>query len=820
MKFAFLAHPTSLRQKNYVRAVDLMNKLVAEGEGGYQPELWRRRDEVRYAETAAVRSLTGATCAGELREFPLTAQEMMVDVAAAQRSVARAVEELAARGAELVGLGGTTSIVGGRGVVTARDAPVPVTSGNSLTAYAAHAELLRAIELLEREPTSTRVVVVGYPGSISLALARMLVEAGVPVDLVHSGRSSEAALRRHLGTAADEVSFFDDVAACVDGARFFVTATSVGDVIDEDTLSPGSVVIDVALPRDVRRSARRRWDVLTIDGGFVAADDRVMLGATLAGMSINRHLNACLAETIVLALEGRPETYSIGRDLPVAKVCEIGTIAARHGFTPFPMSSWEEPLDDDAVRRLAPFHQRSTVIDLAGPAAALDRYRRFADRLLVDHVEFNHIDLVADRARGTVVTAGGVDYLDLDACHGLAALGHHPPDVDAALVDHLSREVASVVTHVGVPRGTAELCERISSLLPGPDRPVTVTTSGEEAITVAERTARVATGRSQVLRVDVFAPRPGETAGSSPGIVALPGAVAADLATLDRSVDERTAAIIIEPFVDEVEPGAVERAKRFYQAVQALAAARGAVLICDERSTAWRAAAGLASVELGLDPDVVCLGEVLSGASVPIGAAAMRQELWESASRHVPGSPVHTTPTGRNDLASTAALAAWPRLVDPATWRNVAAQGAAIKAGLSSLVERREFPQRLSGTGLLWHLKCGAPLDGALEGMRDDLTARSPGSLRTMIRELPVQVRDAAESFAGLFEDALEQFLFDRIITKLAHDHRVLIDRTRRTPRTLLITPPLIISSEETTRFVAALDAVFEDLATFEPRVA
>jgi predicted amino acid dehydrogenase len=96
---------------------------------------------------------------------PMTAREMVAAEAARLRDA----------GARLIGLGGATSIVGDRGLWTARQIDTAVTSGNSLTVYAAHQELLHVVRLLELKPELTRVAVVGYPGSIGLAVAKLLL---------------------------------------------------------------------------------------------------------------------------------------------------------------------------------------------------------------------------------------------------------------------------------------------------------------------------------------------------------------------------------------------------------------------------------------------------------------------------------------------------------------------------------------------------------------------------------------------------------------------------------------------------------------------
>ena len=41
---------------------------------------------------------------------------------------------------------------------------------------------------------------------------------------------------------------------------------------------------------------------------------------------------ACMAETMVLALEGRYESYSLGKQVRVEQVREIAQLARKHGF--------------------------------------------------------------------------------------------------------------------------------------------------------------------------------------------------------------------------------------------------------------------------------------------------------------------------------------------------------------------------------------------------------------------------------------------------------------------------------------------------------
>jgi hypothetical protein len=63
-----------------------------------------------------------------------------------------------------------------------------------------------------------------------------------------------------------------------------------------------------------------------------------------------------MAETIALALEGRFEDYTLGKDLTRDRVEEIGVIAKRHGFRLSGFRSFEQEVTEqhiETVRRNA-----------------------------------------------------------------------------------------------------------------------------------------------------------------------------------------------------------------------------------------------------------------------------------------------------------------------------------------------------------------------------------------------------------------------------------------------------------------------------------
>lgn len=101
-------------------------------------------------------------------------------------------------------------------------------------------------------------------------------------------------------------------------------------VLDIMKVKPGCVITDVARPLDLSpEDVAKRPDVLVIESGeILLPGDPEMKNIGL----LHKVAYACLAETIVLALEGRFEAFTLGRDLEWEKVREIYKMGLKHGM--------------------------------------------------------------------------------------------------------------------------------------------------------------------------------------------------------------------------------------------------------------------------------------------------------------------------------------------------------------------------------------------------------------------------------------------------------------------------------------------------------
>ena len=282
-----------------------------------------------------LRSITGKEADGELILCPLLPDQILnMDKNFVLERIIEAGKIAQGLGAKILGLAAYTSNVGRKGVLVANVLDIPVTTGTSYTIATAIGAISRATNDIGIELSRAKVVIIGATGAIGSICAQILADKIRSLTLVARNRERLDNLVKYIrnnSIAIINTSVEIDKALLRD-ADIVITATSTpANLIDVKYLKPGALICDISIPKNVLpESVNLRQDILVIDGGIIKVPGDVDFHFDIGlppGLTY-----ACIAETMILALEGRFESYSLGGNISLAKVKEIAQLGAKHGF--------------------------------------------------------------------------------------------------------------------------------------------------------------------------------------------------------------------------------------------------------------------------------------------------------------------------------------------------------------------------------------------------------------------------------------------------------------------------------------------------------
>jgi predicted amino acid dehydrogenase len=352
----------------------------------------------------AIKSAAGRRAYGEFIAVPRTTDEFL------QMPKQQALAELKAavamardRGARIVGLGAFTAVASMGGLYL-KDEGIPVTTGNSYTVVSAVDAVNTATDILRFDRSTVTAAVVGAAGSIGKGIALLLSETVPRLILIGNPKNKDSSYRLHqvaaeiyryqsallnqgrplkpgsmgrllsacaelppagsppeafeefaLGTGRrlKLIEFSTDIDAVLARADVVISATSTtGKIIHAGNLKQGSIVCDVSRPPNVSEEVDwARPDVLVIDGGVIEVPGLPSLGWDFGfeeGLAY-----ACMAETMMLALEQRYKHYSLGSSgVNLETILQTRYWASEHGFKLAAFRSFNRPLSEERWQKL------------------------------------------------------------------------------------------------------------------------------------------------------------------------------------------------------------------------------------------------------------------------------------------------------------------------------------------------------------------------------------------------------------------------------------------------------------------------------------
>ncbi|MFJ6534472.1 acetylornithine transaminase [Microbacterium sp. NPDC091662] len=355
--------------------------------------------------------------------------------------------------------------------------------------------------------------------------------------------------------------------------------------------------------------------------------------------------------------------------------------------------------------------------------------------------------------------AEGRRHLDFLAGIAVTSLGHaHPAFVDA--VSTQAATLAHVSNYFATPPQLA-LAARLKRLAgAGIDGRVFFSNSGAEANEAAFKLARLHGGTERPRILALENGFHGRTMGSlaltakesmrapfepmPAGVEHIPATIEA----LEAAMDERVAAIIVEPIQGEA--GVVELPDGYLAAARSLTLAHGALLIVDEIQTgAGRTGEWFGFSHEGITPDAITLAKGIGG-GFPIGALVT---YGRASSLFTPGS--HGSTFGGNPLATAVADAVLAEIESAGLVENAARRGAQLREILLAIDS--PLIEGVRGRGLLVGVALTAPVAGHVVAAAQErgliVNAANPETVR-IAPALTIGDTELAE-FRELFTAAL-----------------------------------------------------------------
>ena len=313
----------------------------------------------------------------------------------------------------------------------------------------------------------------------------------------------------------------------------------------------------------------------------------------------------------------------------------------------------------------------------------------------------------------------GKEYIDCMGGYGVALVGHQNQRVNKAIKDQVDK---IITVHSSLYNKTREeFLKTLIGLAPKGLTQVHLNNSGAEAIEAAIKFARKFTGKKGMVAMK------GSYHGKSFGALSLTFnpkykkafeplvekvsfASFGDMESLRSVIDDDTAFVILEPI--QGESGIIVAPEGFLQEVRKLCDEKGILLIFDEiQAGLGRTGRLWACDHWNTAPDILCLAKGIAG-GVPMGATLTRPDILASMSKGE-----HSSTFGGNPLSCAAGIASLKALTEDGLIENSEKMGKIFREGLEKLKEKHTMIREIRGKGLMIGIEMKFEIKDILMGM-------------------------------------------------------------------------------------------------------
>lgn len=386
---------------------------------------------------------------------------------------------------------------------------------------------------------------------------------------------------------------------------------------------------------------------------------------------------------------------------------------------------------------------------------------------------YNPMNMVIKKAHGSYIFDNeGNKYVDLTSGIAVNCLGHTPDGVQKVIKKTCKNLIH--VSNIFCNEYTLSLAKKLTSLT-GYDKVFFVNSGAEANETALKLARRVAfddygAEKNEIISFvnsfhgrTFFSVTVGGQESYSDGFGPKPAAITHipynDIATFEKTISDKTCAVILEPI--QGEGGIIKADDAFLVKVRELCDKFHAALIFDEVQTGVARSGTLYAYEqTPVKPDILTSAKGLAS-GLPIGAVL----TYDNFAKHfVPGT--HGSTFGGNALACSVGCYVLDKVSDKKFLENVKATSEYIKASIKKLDEKHHVFDDVRGEGLLMGLVLNKKYSGKSGALQKEcfkhklLTLTAHGDVLRLAPALNIK-KSVIDEAMKLLDKALTDFVKD-----------------------------------------------------------
>lgn len=386
---------------------------------------------------------------------------------------------------------------------------------------------------------------------------------------------------------------------------------------------------------------------------------------------------------------------------------------------------------------------------------------------------YTPMNMVIKKAHGSYVFDNeGNKYVDLTSGIAVNCLGHTPDGVQKVIKKTCKNLIH--VSNIFCNEYTLSLAKKLTSLT-GYDKVFFVNSGAEANETALKLARRVAfddygAEKNEIISFvnsfhgrTFFSVTVGGQESYSDGFGPKPAAITHipynDIATFEKTISDKTCAVILEPI--QGEGGIIKADDAFLVKVRELCDKFHAALIFDEVQTGVARSGTLYAYEqTPVKPDILTSAKGLAS-GLPIGAVL----TYDNFAKHfVPGT--HGSTFGGNALACSVGCYVLDKVSDKKFLENVKATSEYIKASIKKLDEKHHVFDDVRGEGLLMGLVLNKKYSGKSGALQKDcfkyklLTLTAHGDVLRLAPALNIK-KSVVDEAMKLLDKSLTDFVKD-----------------------------------------------------------